>query len=327
MLVALLVRLVMLGLWVGVEIPAFGQGPELELPEEAGVQGPGRPPSPSTPPPSPPSPGAPSAAKAPRETPVEAGQAAVRRGPVGERLQNLKDRLLDLQSAAHGTSATRFVPRIQLSTEYRERPNGGGENRSVLRVDRPIGDRAVVRVDVRFQGRNTTEGDTSTTKSGLGDLFVRAGYRLVDRKGFHLFVGSDVIFPTADPDVLGRGKYQIGPGMAASIALSEINSTLFPLAQHIRSVGGDPSRREVNYSLLSLRLNTPWSPTWWTFVQPELRVDWQRNRKTAMLITGEIGRVLDAHYRLFSRLGGAAWGANVTGGYEFLGQVGVRYMF
>ena len=325
MMVTLLARVVMLVLWVGVETPVFGQAPELDLPEDAGTKE-GRRPA------TPPAPGKPAAtpggpAEAPHEAPVEASQAPVKPPPPGERLKQIKERLLDLQATDSGTSATKFIPRIQLSTEIRKRPNGSQEERSVLRVDRPIGERGLLRVDVRYQERNSADSDTTSTKGGLGDLFVRLGYRLLDREGFHLFVGSDVIFPTADPDVLGRGKYQIGPGVAASFALPQINSSLFPLVQHIQSVGGDPSRRNVDYSSLTLRLNTPWSPQWWTFVQSELRLDWTRDRKTGMFLTGEIGRRLGPNYRLYGRVGGAAWGANVTGGYDYLGQIGVRYMF
>src|SRR5574338_294720 len=96
--------------------------------------------------------------------------------PLSEQLRRLKQQFLDLQATDQGTSVTTFLHRFELSTEYRERPVGIAENRSVLRIDQPIGQRGLVRVDVLYQTQDTGS-------SGIGDLFLRTGYRILEQPG------------------------------------------------------------------------------------------------------------------------------------------------
>lgn len=115
--------------------------------------------------------------------------------------------------------------------------------------------------------------------------------------------GGDIIFPTASSPNLGRGRYQIGPGIAVSVPVSELNSVVFPTFQHITSVGGDPSRNDVNYTRVRTSLYTPWfNNQWWTSFKPNLFIDWNQKSRTAMNLEFEMGKRLGA-------------------------QVGIRYIF
>ena len=162
---------------------------------------------------------------------------------------------------------------------------------------------------------------------GLNDLFLRTGWRVYKSPDFNILVGGDAIFPTATDTQLGRGKYEIGPGIAAFIPIPSIKSTLQPLFQHFVSVGGDPSRPDVDYSKLELQLNTLWSKEWWTLLEGDLNVDWTRGAKTGAVFEGEVGRRFGPHWRAWVRPGVGLWGQDVRGGYDWSAQVGIRYMF
>lgn len=259
------------------------------------------------------------------ESPSEAPPAPVTRRPVLEQLRKIESRILNRQAADQGSSSTQFVGRIQIAGEIRERPSTAGETRANFRVDQPLGDRGLIRVDARYHDREQLNGQTDLT--GLGDISARIGYRLLERDEFQLFAGTEVIFPTASPGGLGDGKFTLGPGVAISIPLPEIRSVLFPVLQHYQSVGGDPSRERVSYSQLELEINTPWGSHWWTNVLPTWRVDWEQNAKSAMLLDGEIGRKFGPHYRAWLRGGSTLWGSGVSGTYNWMVQFGIRYMF
>jgi hypothetical protein len=286
--------------------PAFGQG----LPQRAAVRE-----LPEEP--------APQPGKPIQVSPEDASSAAQ---PIGQRrvpseqINRLKQQLLDILAVDQGTSVTTFLHRFQISTEYRERPDGAAENQSVLRIDQPLGERGVVRMDARYRIHDSGS-------SGIGDLLLRTGYRVLDRPGFQFFAGIEAILPTTQREELGRGKYELGPGIAASWSIPEINSSLMPTVQSFKAVGGDPERRDVNYSLVQLQLVTPWTPEWWTLAQTEFRLDWERNRKTSMMLEGEVGRKFGPNYRAWLRTGGTLWGAGVVGTHEWFAQIGIRYLF
>jgi hypothetical protein len=161
----------------------------------------------------------------------------------------------------------------------------------------------------------------------LGDLLIRIGARLVERPGFSFFAGTDVIFPTGHEEDLGRGKYLVGPGVAAEVPIPEINTLFSLLVQHFQSVGGDPSKRDVNFTRFRPKVNTVWSEQWWTILEPTWIVDWTRSNKTALNLEFEVGRKLGEHYRAWVRPGTGLWGDNVIGSYDWQLEVGVRYMF
>ena len=277
--------------------PALGQGRQLDLPEESG--------------------------------PVEAPQAE-QRGQLtkkeGEAHQEGLKRLLDILTAENGTNATAIIGRFQLSDTYRNLAQGAERNETVFRIDIPLTPDWVLRADVAGGWVEPNRPGTSNT-FGLDDLFLRTGWRVYQSPDFNLFVGADAIFPTATDTQLGRGKYEVGPGMAVSIPIPSIKSIFFPLVEHFVSVGGDPSQRDVDFSALELQLNTVWSREWWTLLEGDLNLDWTRGAKTGAVLEGEVGRRFGPHWRAWVRPGVGLWGQDVRGTYDWSAQVGIRYMF
>jgi hypothetical protein len=303
----------------------YAQDLEMDSPEESGpirVQ----PPRPGTAP-SPQQPEKQPAVQAQPDVPAETPQTESKRQPSKGALQTMSDRLLNVVTADNGQNAAAVVGRVQLSTEYRDRGGGGVQFESVARVDIPLGERFVVRTDLPFLWFDPqTSGSTSMT--GFGDFSMRLGGQVWRTPGFTLLAGGDIIFPTAGSPDLGRGKYQIGPGIAVSVPVSGINSVVFPTFQHITSVGGDPSRNDVNYTRLRASLDTPWfNNQWWTSFEPNLFIDWNQKSRTAMNLEFEVGKRLGEHFRAWVRPAVGLWGTGVPGAYDWYTQVGIRYIF
>ena len=277
--------------------PAWGQGPQLDLPEESG--------------------------------PAEAPQAEHREKLTQKEEkvhQETQKRLLDILTAENGTNPTAIVGRFQLSNTYRDLARGAERNDTVFRIDIPLTPAWLFRADVGAGWVEPNRPGVSDT-FGLNDLFLRTGWRVYQSPDLNLFVGSDAIFTTATDTQLERGKYEIGPGIAASIPIPSLTSTFIPLVQHFVSVGGNPSRPDVDFSTVQLQLNTLWSKEWWTLVEGDLNLDWTRAAKTGAVLEGEVGRRFGPHWRAWVRPGVGLWGQDVRGTYDWAAQVGMRYMF
>jgi hypothetical protein len=307
-------------------LPVLAQDLDLDLPVESGPAG-ARPPSVA--------PGKPAAeakpgdtpkAEAAPEAPQEIPQVEYKRKPLREKISKMQDRLLNLQTGDLGLNSTTIVGRVQLSTEYRDRRDGSVQLENVARVDIPIASRFLLRADVPhvWFDPNTAGG---STQSGFGDVFFRVGGQIWRAPEFTVLAGTDIIFPSASHSDLGRGKYQVGPGVAVTIPIAGMNSVLQPSGQHIVSIGGDPSRNDVNYSRMKIGFDTPWGQNWWTTVEPNFFIDWTQNAKTALNLEFEVGRKLGDHFRLWLRPAVGLWGTGVPGAYDWYTQVGIRYMF
>lgn len=267
------------------------------------------------------------AVQAQPDAPVETPQTESKRRPLRDAVRAMSTRLLNVVTADNGQNGTAIIGRAQLSSEYRDRRDGSVQLENVARVDVPLGERFLVRADLPFLWLDPqSSGGTSVT--GFGDLSMRLGGQVWRTPGFTLLAGGDIIFPTAGSSELGRGKYQIGPGIAASVPVPELNSVVFPSLQQFTSVGGDPSRNDVNYSRFRISLDTPWlNNQWWTSFEPNLFIDWTQKSRTAMNLEFEVGKRLGEHFRAWIRPAVGLWGTGVPGAYDWYTQVGIRYMF
>jgi hypothetical protein len=89
-------------------------------------------------------------------------------------------------------------------------------------------------------------------------------------------VGATSMFPTASEDVLGTGKYSLGPSAVVGYLGKEWIFGIFP--QHWWSVGGDSNRADVNLTNIQyfLYYAPPWDPKaqWRIGMMPTISVDW-----------------------------------------------------
>lgn len=117
-----------------------------------------------------------------------------------------------------------------------------------------------------FSGRTNGFGDTA--------LLTLVGPARDD--GFIWGVGASQIFPTAEEDVLGQGKYQAGPAfLVASLAPNPGGWNIGALGQHWWSYAGDDDREDTNQTNIQYFLNYRLSGTELVGMAPNIKINWE----------------------------------------------------
>ncbi|MGE5838778.1 MAG: hypothetical protein ACM34H_02515, partial [Deltaproteobacteria bacterium] len=109
-------------------------------------------------------------------------------------------------------------------------------------------------------------------------------------------IGATSMLPTASEDVLGTGKYSLGPTAVAAYLGPEWTLGVFP--QHWWSVGGDSNRGDVNLTNIQyfLYYAPPWDPEaqWRIGMSPNIYINWRAEGDKAPLPIGlGIGRMFE----------------------------------
>ena len=230
-------------------------------------------------------------------------------------------------AAKFGTDPTAIVGRVQLSSQYIDLPQGNRLVSTVARVDLPFRGNWLLRFDVPFLRWNNPDRSGATSERGLSDFAMTAGWRAYNTPEYAFFLGLASTFPTASENGLGTGKYTTGPFIATARFLPRWESFLFGIFQQIASIGGDPSRRDIQLSRLTTQVNTIWADQWWTIVQGVWQVDWELNAKSSMTLEFEGGRSVMGRWGIYARPGVGIWGRDVPGAYDWNIEVGIRRMF
>lgn len=124
----------------------------------------------------------------------------------------------------------------------------------------------------------TPDNDPFTgSTSGLSDLtyvglFTPRDTKKIKNGKLIWAIGPTIVLPTAVEDILGQGKYQLGPAFALGY-LGE-RWTLGTLAQHWWSVAGDDDRSSVNQSNLQYFYYYKLPNQWAIGASPSISIDW-----------------------------------------------------
>ncbi|MND39831.1 hypothetical protein D3C80_305590 [compost metagenome] len=91
-------------------------------------------------------------------------------------------------------------------------------------------------------------------------------------------IGPTATFPTAEEDVLGSGKYTLGPAFVAAYLGQDWTLALFP--QHWWSIGGDSARKDVSLTNVQyvIQRNIPGDAGWHVGMSPDVTVNWEASR-------------------------------------------------
>jgi len=246
--------------------------------------------------------------------------------PVTPEQREEAERLKQL-GAKYGTDPTAIVGRIQLSSTYTDFPQVVRGVDTVARVDVPFRGTYLLRVDAPVFSLIDPNRPGVTNVQGVSDLAVTAGWRAYNTPEYAVLVGVTSTFPTATETGLGLGKYTVGPTIATARFLPKLDSLLLGLFTQQLSVGGDPARSSVNVSKATLQINTFWGERWWSIVQAEWRVNWERSAKSNMTFELELGRNVVGRLGVFVRPGVGVWGQDLPGAYTWNINGGIRYMF
>jgi hypothetical protein len=125
---------------------------------------------------------------------------------------------------------------------------------------------------------------------GFGDtaLLTLVGPSKLDGAVWGL--GLSQIFPTAEEDVLGQGKWQAGPAfLIANFAPDVGGFNVGALGQHWWSYAGDGDRRSTSMSDLQYFINYRLSKTELVGMSPNIKYDWEAESDDALTLPIGLG--------------------------------------
>lgn len=234
----------------------------------------------------------------------------------------------DSQAAEKGTQY-----RAEVKRQNTNRGTPGESTKTTLRLEAlPQGRIALLRLDVPFPDDKTSfSGDFFNPK--LGDIKLRAKTRPFDAGLLPLATYVEATFPTANPESLGQGKYQLTLGVDSSIRLGSIKTasaihafSFSPLIQQTVSVAGDPDRPDIDYTKLELAVRDTWSNYSLKFTLKPV-IDWEKDGEIGAVGELEGGVSFGRGWAVLLMLGGRLWGAHVATTYDKRTQLTVRYVF
>ncbi len=104
-------------------------------------------------------------------------------------------------------------------------------------------------------------------------------------------VGPAFVIPTATSQVLGQGKFSVGPSIVALVQPK--HWTLGVLTNNVWSVAGPRGRPAVNQMLLQYFITHNFKKGWYVTSSPVLTADWRAAQGNRLLVPfgGGVGRV------------------------------------
>jgi hypothetical protein len=225
--------------------------------------------------------------------------------------------LLLLAGSAHGAD-TQW--RLEVKRQNTDRDTPGESSKTTLRFEAlPEGPVALWRLDLQFPDEKDSFSG-SPFDPRLGDIKLRARLRPLDVSGVPVAFFSELTFPTADPDSLGQGKYQVMAAAETFHPLDSVSSddhklSFPPQIQQVVSVAGDPERKDVNYTKFELALRDVWRKVYSLKLTAKPVIDWVQDAKTGAVAELEGAVTLRHNWKLQLMLGGRLWGEGVASTY------------
>jgi hypothetical protein len=211
--------------------------------------------------------------------------------------------------------------RVELKRQNTSRGTPDESTKTTLRYEHDVdGPVRYLRLDLQFPDAKPTYGG-SPLNPRMGDTKLRAGFRAlrVDDLYFPSFV--ELTLPTADPDTLGGGKVVLALGLRMLAPLR------LPLAdpkphearlelelQQTNSIGGDPGRKETNYTKFEASFHDIWRQTYTLKLKFKPSVDWTLGGRSGAVGEVEGGLYFGADWRAWLMLGRRLWGPDGVGG-------------
>jgi len=202
----------------------------------------------------------------------------------------------------NGEDFTRPPARWDLSYQFQDKSNDVEQNNFTLRRDQPflLGDgwKLATRVDMPFVQNDKTSRDNpgGLTHVGTGDVLLQAILidSLTDR--FAYGAGARALFPTANEDQFGAGKYQIIPTIGAREKIPELSVGSFTeiIVRYDTDVGGYGGRSHIKQLQFSPTFNIALPNRWFVTIFPsqDFVVNLQDNDKWFVPADILIGRNL-----------------------------------
>ena len=176
----------------------------------------------------------------------------------------------------NGEDFTRPLSRFDLRYRFEEKADDVDQSTFILRLDRPIAVSREWEVATRFEqpfvlnDQSGADNPSGETRFGTGDFLAQAALIDTLTKRFAWGFGLRVVFPTANEDQFGSGRYQLVPLAGFRCSLPELSRGSFfqPLARYDFDVGGNSNRKHISRFRFSPTLNIALPKRWYITLYP-----------------------------------------------------------
>lgn len=178
----------------------------------------------------------------------------------------------------NGEDITRPDARFDLRYNFQNKGEGVQQDQIILRLEQPIpltrdqSWKVATRLDVPlvFSNKPGSDNPTGRTTFGTGDVLLEGVlvHTLTERFGYG--AGLRVLFPTANADQLGGGRYRFIPIAGARLFLPEISEGSYfqPIVRYDADVGGYGGRSHTSQLQLGPMLNIQLPDRWYVTLFP-----------------------------------------------------------
>lgn len=198
-------------------------------------------------------------------------------------------------------------------------------------LDGPV---SLLRLEVPFPDEKD-DFSGSPLNPRLGDVKARLGFRAFEAGGLRFPSFVELSFPTADPESLGSGRYQLSAGirMLVPLTLPFANAAAHQSQgeiqiEQVNAFGGDGSRDDINRTKFEFILSDVWRQQYTGKLKLKPTLDWVRAGDGGAVFEVEGGMRFARVWRTWLMLGHRVWGDEGVGGtYSKRVEIGIDRTF
>jgi len=224
---------------------------------------------------------------------------------------------------------------FELKRQNTSRGTPEESTKTTLRVERFLdGPVEAIRLDFAFPDEKQ-DFDGSPLNPRLGDIKARLRFRPLKGNGYSIPSFVEASFPTAHPDSLGSGKYQLSAGIrivapvtAAFLDPSRHTLRLEAEVEQVNSIGGDSSRKDIAHTKFELTAYDIWRETYTAKLKLKPAVDWEADGRTGAVAEVEGGVFFARDWRAWIMFGRRVWGpSGIASTYDTRVELGAARTF
>ena len=222
---------------------------------------------------------------------------------------------------------------LELKRQWTNRGTPQENSKTTLRLEAtPREYLSLVRVDIPFVDEKN--GDPLTPH--LGDIVFKLETVPWDLGVTKWQALLETTFPSAQPESLGTGKYQLTPGTEIWVPIWSSVVTIGPpvwqtgvkpLVEQFVSVAGDPSRADIDYTQMEFPLEGSWNWKVSLKLNPKFMVNYVGGVSSGAVFEFEPRWYINRRWELDLTLGHLLWGAGTPGTYQKKVEFSVWFNF
>ncbi|HHT9127116.1 MAG TPA: hypothetical protein ACFYD6_15065 [Candidatus Brocadiia bacterium] len=185
-----------------------------------------------------------------------------------------------------GQDFTKPLTQFDISLKYQNLQEDFETTVITARVDKPflLGNdwQLALRADLPYMWSDVPSADNpppGENQEGFSDFLVQALFITPTKGKWTAGFGTQVIFPTAEKDSMGTGKYQLLPTLGVKYDLGETGwmkgAWAATLLRYAVDIGGDDDRPNINQTYIQPVLYITLPRLWFLTFAPEMIYDWR----------------------------------------------------